>query len=102
LETNPHNRGHGSIGMWHANCLISPSDPSFWCFHSEDDRLWAKWQWITVRAFDSEASNGISYDHKDSFKANEDTSTFLGHNLKDKMWPWDGTKGEVIVDAKGK
>ena len=101
LETNPHNVGHGSLGAWHANCLISPSDPSFWLFHAEDDRLWAKWQHLLGR-FDSTGLDEVSYDKVGSFQANNDNSDNLGHNLKDTMWPWDGTKGTVVEDRKGK
>ena len=101
LETNPHNFGHGAIGAWHANCLISPSDPSFWSFHAEDDRLWAKWQW-TYGRFDASGTDKLSYHFPGSFAANDPAVTYLGHNLKDKMWPWDGTSGEVVIDDQGK
>lgn len=101
LETNPHNWGHGAIGMWHANYLISPSDPSFWSFHAEDDRLWAKWHW-TFGRFDTEGATKASYSRTGNFKPNDSASTYLGHNLKDTMWPWDGSKGEVVADDLGK
>jgi len=99
LETNPHNFGHGLLGAWHANCLISPADPSFWPFHAEHDRLWAKWQWFHGR-FDAEGASKDSYDFPGVFAPNDtETTTTLGHNLKDTMWPWDGTKGRVMDDA---
>jgi hypothetical protein len=97
LENDPHNAGHGLLGAWHANCLISPSDPSFWPFHAEDDRLWAKWQWFYGR-FDTAGTNEDSYHFTRSFIPNDTTTTTLGHNLKDTMWPWDGTKGRVMDD----
>ncbi|TRC87888.1 hypothetical protein FJV80_12175 [Mesorhizobium sp. WSM4310] len=101
LETDPHNRGHGLLGAWHANCLISPSDPSFWPFHAEHDRLWAKWQWFHGR-FDAEGANQDSYDYTGAFVPNDPNTTNLGHNLKDTMWPWDGTKGRIMDDAKSR
>lgn len=97
IENDPHNAGHGLLGAWHANCLISPSDPSFWPFHAEDDRLWAKWQWFYGR-FDSEGATEDSYHFTHAFVPNDATTTTLGHNLKDTMWPWDGTKGRVFED----
>lgn len=100
FEFNPHNMGHALLGAWHANCLISPADPSFWPFHAEDDRLWAMWQWFHGR-FDPEGSNE-SYDFRSVFVPNDSTTTNLGHNLKDTMWPWDGTKGRVFDDQNGR
>jgi len=97
LENDPHNAGHGLLGAWHANCLISPSDPSFWPFHAEHDRLWAQWQWFYGR-FDATGTNEDSYHFTGSFIPNDETTTTLGHNLKDTMWPWDGTRGRVIED----
>jgi len=102
LETNPHNFGHGLIGAWHANCLISPGDPSFWPFHAEHDRLWAKWQRLHGR-FDTEGKTKESYDFTGAFVPDDEiSSTNLGHNLKDTMWPWDGTKGRVMEDKNSR
>jgi Common central domain of tyrosinase len=101
LEFDPHNRGHGLLGAWHANCLISPADPSFWPFHAEHDRLWAKWQWFYGR-FDAEGSSPDSYNFTGVFAPDDPTTTNLGHNLKDTMWPWDGTKGRIMDDANSR
>ncbi|MER9026139.1 tyrosinase family protein [Mesorhizobium sp. M0815] len=101
LEFDPHNRGHALLGAWHANCLISPSDPSFWPFHAEHDRLWAKWQWFYGR-FDTEGTTQDSYDFTGKFVPNDTNTTNLGHNLKDMMWPWDGTKGRIMDDVKSR
>ncbi|WP_445220507.1 tyrosinase family protein [Bradyrhizobium sp. Pa8] len=97
IENDPHNVGHALLGAWHASCLISPSDPSFWPFHAEDDRLWAKWQWFYGR-FDTEGKTEDSYHFTKTFVPNDASTTTLGHNLKDTMWPWDGTKGRVFED----
>src|SRR5262249_24919799 len=45
LEGDPHNLGPKWTGPWMKNCMISPSDPVFWPFHTGFDRQWAKWQW---------------------------------------------------------
>src|SRR5262249_43903444 len=52
--------------------------------------------------FDAEGRTTDSYDFIGSFRPDDDTVTLLGHNLKDKMWPWDGTLGRVVVDRLGK
>ncbi|MEZ0273441.1 MAG: tyrosinase family protein [Roseimicrobium sp.] len=101
LETNPHNFGHGILNSWHNNCLISPSDPSFWSFHAEHDRLWAKWQHLKG-AFDPTGRDGVSYDKIGTFRADDAASASLGHNVEDTMWPWDGSKGRVIADQDAK
>lgn len=101
LETNPHNYGHGLLGAWHANCLISPADPSFWPFHAEHDRLWAKWQWFHGR-FDAEGISTDSYEFPGVFVADDTATTTLGHNLKDTMWPWDGSKGRIVDDKNSR
>lgn len=101
IENDPHNAGHALLGAWHANCLISPSDPSFWPFHAEDDRLWAKWQWFYGR-FECDGKTEDSYHFTHSFVPNDSTTTTLGHNLKDTMWPWDGTMGRVFEDDKSR
>lgn len=101
LEDNPHNFGHALLGAWHANCLISPSDPSFWPFHAEHDRLWAQWQWHYDR-FDTVGTNTDSYNFIGAFIPNDTKVTTLGHNLKDAMWPWDGTSGRVVDDDESR
>lgn len=99
LEANPHNLGHNWTGTWMQNCMISPSDPVFWPFHTGFDRQWAKWQWIDGRV--NPDGSGESYSPNDAY---DDTApgcnvispngcAAIGHHLKDTMWPWNTAVG---------
>src|ERR1700742_2754625 len=99
LEANPHNLGHNWTGVWMQNCMISPSDPVFWPFHTGFDRQWAKWQWIGGHVLPD--GSGESYSPKDAY---DDTVAGcdvispngcvpIGHLLKDTMWPWNSAVG---------
>ncbi|MUG98607.1 tyrosinase family protein [Scytonema sp. UIC 10036] len=66
------------------NVPASPNDPVFWLLHANVDRLWAEWQ-----------NNGRQ---GSKFYAIPGTELY-GHNLKDKMWPWDG--GDSIPGSVG-
>ncbi|NJL19907.1 MAG: tyrosinase family protein [Leptolyngbyaceae cyanobacterium SM1_3_5] len=52
----------------------SPYDPIFWLNHANVDRLWAEWQDQGHTGETFYPSEGMPY----------------GHNLHDRMWPWDG------------
>ncbi|MBW4427553.1 MAG: tyrosinase family protein, partial [Nostoc desertorum CM1-VF14] len=88
-----HNVVHGTIGgtIWDLRVFPPPSnvipepqgtmvfvstpyDPVFWLLHSNVDRLWTEWQNNGHAGSDFYPSNGQAY----------------GHNLNDRMWPWDG------------
>lgn len=65
-----------------SNVPGSPSDPVFWLHHANVDRLWAEWQ------------EGHSLKTNFYPIANQP----YGHNLYDRMWPWDGgqsTPGQI-------
>lgn len=100
LEGNPHNLVHNWTGPWMQNCMISPSDPVFWPFHTGFDRQWAKWQWIGGHVLPD--GSGESYAPNDAFDgtaAGCDVLTpfngcdAIGHHLKDTMWPWNSAVG---------
>jgi tyrosinase len=57
--------------------LSSPYDPVFWLNHANVDRLWAEWQ-------DNGHSGNTFYPN------NQRPRVPYGHNLNDRMWPWDG------------
>ncbi|MBW4671404.1 MAG: tyrosinase family protein [Cyanomargarita calcarea GSE-NOS-MK-12-04C] len=57
-----------------SNTPGSPNDPVFWLLHSNVERLWAEWQ--------DDGHPGSAF-----YPA---TGEKYGHNLNDKMWPWDG------------
>ncbi|MGY3621928.1 tyrosinase family protein [Bradyrhizobium sp. USDA 10063] len=99
LEGNPHNLGHNWTGPWMQNCMISPSDPVFWPFHTGFDRQWAKWQWTGGRV--NPNGSGESYFPNDAY---DDTAAgcnvalpngcaAIGHHLQDTMWPWNSAVG---------
>ena len=99
IEGNPHNDGHNWTGPWMQNCMISPSDPVFWPFHSGFDRQWAKWQWLGGHIQPDGSQE--SYFPTDTFDpaapgcavADPNGCVAIGHHLKDTMWPWDGKVG---------
>lgn len=98
-EGNPHNLGHNWTGPWMQNCMISPSDPVFWPFHTGFDRQWAKWQWLGDR-LKPDGSNG-SYAPNDTYvdaatgcEVSTPTACVpIGHHLRDTMWPWNSAVG---------
>lgn len=84
-----HNAVHGSVGggildltttpptftqLGTMAFISSPYDPVFWLVHSNVDRLWATWQENGHAGADYYPTSGQPY----------------GHNLNDRMWPWDG------------
>ena len=79
-ETNRRLLTFGTI----SNTPASPNDPVFWLLHANADRLWAEWQ-----------KNGRKGSR---FYAVPGTEPY-GHNLNDKMWPWDG--GDSIPGSVG-
>jgi hypothetical protein len=89
IESNPHNIGHGWSGMWMSNCMISPSDPMFWPFHTYFDWLWAAWQQHYDR-FDRSGATVADYWPNDAYKEGDPATGQIpiGHHLKDTMWPW--------------
>jgi FtsP/CotA-like multicopper oxidase with cupredoxin domain/peroxiredoxin len=100
IESNPHNNGHQTVGpdlIWMQNCRESNADPVFYVFHCNHDYLWAKWQY-TFNRFATDGSDPAHYSPGDAFTdANADKTIALGHHLKDTMWPWDGTTGQVVA-----
>lgn len=100
VEANPHNNGHGVVGpslMWMSNCRESNADPVFYLFHCNHDYLWAKWQHELDRYL-NDGTDPFHYFPNDAFTdmlANKNIP--LGHHLKDTMWPWDGTTGQVVA-----
>ena len=53
----------------------SPNDPVFWLHHSNVERLWAEWQNNSRQGSEFYAEAGTQPQ---------------GHDLNDRMWPWDG------------
>lgn len=66
-----------------SNTPGSPNDPLFWLLHSNVDRLWAEWQNNGRQGSEFYSEPGEPY----------------GHDLNDRMWPWDG--GDSIPGSVG-
>jgi Ca2+-binding RTX toxin-like protein len=60
------------------NINSSPYDPIFWLNHSNVDRLWAEWQSNGHAGEDFFPDFSVSKEHP------------YGHNIDNRMWPWDG------------
>ena len=102
MEGDPHAKVHKSfLGL--INYIgKAPADPLFFLVHSNVDRLWAKWQWLSGEEgshFDPE--NSKSYPLQGSGNAELATALrsrgssisrepFLGNFSMDTMWPWNG------------
>ncbi|BAZ49039.1 tyrosinase [Nostoc sp. NIES-4103] len=91
LKFSNHNVVHGTVGgtIWDIRefpptdipqplgtmtFVSTPYDPVFWLLHANVDRLWTEWQNDGHEGSDFYPSEGQPY----------------GHNLNDRMWPWDG------------
>ncbi|MDZ8184938.1 MAG: tyrosinase family protein [Nostoc sp. ChiSLP02] len=68
-----------------SNIPSSPYDPVFWLHHANVDRLWIEWQ-----------DNG--HQGSNFYPAKNQP---YGHNLKDRMWPWDGGMSTPKATALG-
>ena len=81
VNGNPPPNLHNLVHMWVGGSMIpmtSPNDPVFWLHHANIDKIWAIWQGMYPSATFQPASGGPP-----------------GHNLNDRMWPWD--VGPLIV-----
>ena len=87
-EGDPHGSAHtsflGDISLIHT----AAKDPLFFLLHCNVDRLWAKWQWFHDR-YDSSQQDTYFF----RGRAGTASSTELGHNLLDTMWPWNNETG---------
>jgi tyrosinase len=79
MEIDPHGTAHTSFGGSMSSIPTAARDPLFFLLHCNVDRLWAKWQQQNDR-FDKSVP--------ESFDSNQPNR--LGHNLADRMWPWNG------------
>ena len=74
----PHGAAHVWVGGFVGNAAIAPRDPVFWLIHANVDRLWSEW-----------INNQSSTPGFQPFLPLTGGPT--GHNLNDRMWPWNGT-----------
>jgi tyrosinase len=73
-----HNQVHAFIGG-HMNTMRSPDDPVFFLHHCNVDRIWTQWQQGGWRQY-----------------APASGAKWLGQNLNDPMWPWDGKPNTYV------
>ena len=74
---------HNSIHPWVGGSMAmmsSPNDPIFFMHHANVDRIWAEWQ-------DGGHSGPSFY---------PTVGQPYGHNLNDRMWPWDGGQSRTV------
>ena len=86
LEAGPPQGGrrtHNFIHTWmrgSMQMMSSPQDPVFFLHHANVDRIWALWQDTGHEGPAFYPAAGRPY----------------GHNLDDRMWPWDGAEAETV------
>ena len=85
VEINPHGRAHVSFSGSIRFIDTAARDPLFFMLHCFLDRIWARWQWRETR-FDG--TKPTTYFYRGRFE--DPGRTWLGHNLLDTMWPWNG------------
>jgi|tagenome__1003787_1003787.scaffolds.fasta_scaffold20966995_2 tyrosinase len=88
MEADPHGDAHTSFLGLIRDVHTAPRDPLFFLLHCNVDRLWALWQWLNDR-FDGRDPNTFFF----RGTASSPGATFIGHNLGDTMWPWNGITG---------
>ena len=85
VAVNPGERRlHNYIHVWVGGSMVmmtSPNDPIFFMHHANIDRIWAQWQMDGHEGADHYAVGG---------------GRPYGHNIDDKMWPWDGGRGFTV------
>jgi tyrosinase len=92
MEVNPHNRAHGNFRGFLSDPHTAAKDPLFFLLHANIDRLWALWQsggpqQQLPRRFDPKDPATYPFLGKDG---DPNSAPRIGHNAKDKMWPWSG------------
>jgi tyrosinase len=107
MEISYHNRAHAKSGStsWLLAQNTSTRDPIFFLLHSNVDRVWAKWQWMSSRY---DMNDTVSYDLQGSFDApapgvlppDVSANRTLGQYADDTMWPWDNITGGTNAAAR--
>jgi len=88
MEGNPHGNAHTSFQGHIRSASTAPRDPLFFLLHCNVDRLWGVWQWFNNRFDGTQAK---TYFFRGT--AGSRSSTDIGHNLGDTMWPWNNVTG---------
>jgi tyrosinase len=80
MEDNPHGDAHTAFDGPVSDPATSPRDPLFFLLHTNVDRLWAKWQWVSPKRHDPADPKAYA----------APSPNRIGHRLGDTMWPWNG------------
>ena len=89
MEADPHGGAHDSFLGQISDPATAPADPLFFLLHTNVDRLWAKWQWITPgQRFNGALPN--AYLHQGSGNPALRGESGIGNFTDDTLWPWDG------------
>ena len=92
MEADPHGAAHRSFEGQIGAIGRAPADPLFFMLHTNIDRLWAKWQWITSgNRYDPADSN--AYNRQGSGNPRLGSHEGIGNYTLDTMWPWNGELG---------
>jgi tyrosinase len=83
-----HNRVHVWVGG-HMTSNTSPNDPLFWLNHCFVDKIWSDWQTSMIGSMP-----GMPMKASDFYVPVSGGPK--GHNLDDKMWPWDVTPRDML------
>ena len=84
-----HNRVHLWVGG-NMTSDASPNDPVFFLNHAFVDKIWADWQLKMAKEADPDPT--VHYVPAEAGPP--------GHNLNDKMYPWDTTPADVLDHKK--
>lgn len=82
-----HGQAHVSFDGPINNPATAPRDPLFFLLHCNVDRLWAQWQFLNKR-WDPAVAGTYTF----LGTAGTSGATRIGHNLRDEMWPWNGSR----------
>jgi len=78
-----HIRVHAWVGGNMSSAFTSPNDPVFWLHHCYMDKLWADWQAM----------------HTDQYAYLPDVGARTGHNLNDRMAPWNEKRPADVLNT---
>jgi tyrosinase len=78
-----HIRVHAWVGGNMSSAFTSPNDPVFWLHHCYMDKLWADWQAM----------------HTDQYAYLPDGGARQGHNLNDRMAPWNEKRPADVLNT---
>lgn len=92
MERDPHGSAHVSFSGTISDIGLAPGDPLFFLLHANVDRLWAKWQWLSLgQRFDGRVA--AAYPRQGNGDPLVGFDEGIGNYTDDTMWPWNGSFG---------